>query len=99
MTQRAGFKASFVRECRCLARSPWDLALLTWIPLLLCGVIAWQLSGGVVRDLPVLLIVQDDSAISRDLAIRIEAAPGLALAGQVPDLAACLLYTSPSPRD
>lgn len=87
MTQRAGFKASFVRECRCLARSPWDLALLTWIPLLLCGVIAWQLSGGVVRDLPVLLIVQDDSAISRDLAIRIEAAPGLTLAGQVSDLA------------
>jgi len=88
MTQRSAFWASFVRECRFLAGSPWDLALLTWMPFLLCGVIAWQLSGGVVRDLPVLLIVQDDSAISRDLALRIEAAPGLTLAGQVPDLAA-----------
>lgn len=77
-----------VRECRFLARSPWDLALLTWFPLLLCGAIAWQLSGGVIRDLPVLLINQDNSALARDLAIRIEAAPGLRLAGQVPDLRA-----------
>lgn len=83
----AGFRASMARECRFLARSPWDLALLTWLPLLLCGVIAWQLSGGVIRDLPVLLIDQDESALARDLAIRIEAAPGLTLAGQVPDLA------------
>lgn len=83
----AGFKASIARECRFLARSPWDLALLTWLPLLLCGVIAWQLSGGVIRDLPVLLIDQENSALARDLAIRIEAAPGLTLAGQVPDLA------------
>lgn len=83
-----GFRASMARECRFLARSPWDLALLTWLPLLLCGVIAWQLSGGVIRDLPVLLIDQDESALARDLAIRIEAAPGLTLAGQVPDLAA-----------
>lgn len=84
----AGFRASLARECRFLARSPWDLALLTWLPLLLCGAIAWQLSGGVIRDLPVLLIDQDESALARDLAIRIEAAPGLTLAGQVPDLAA-----------
>jgi ABC-2 type transport system permease protein len=83
-----GFRASMARECLFLARSPWDLALLTWLPLLLCGVIAWQLSGGVIRDLPVLLIDQDESALARDLAIRIEAAPGLTLAGQVPDLAA-----------
>lgn len=84
----AGFRASMARECRFLARSPWDLALLTWLPLLLCGVIAWQLSGGVIRDLPVLLIDQDESALARDLAIRIEAAPGLTLAGQVPNLEA-----------
>lgn len=86
MTRNAGFRASMARECRFLARSPWDLALLTWLPLLLCGAIAWQFSGGVIRDLPVLLIAQDDSGIGRDLAIRIEAAPGLTLAGQVPDL-------------
>lgn len=85
MTRRAGFRESMARECRFLASSPWDLALLTWLPLLLCGAIAWQLSGGVIRGLPVLLIDQDKSALARDLAIRIEAAPGLTLAGTVPD--------------
>ncbi|WP_296720668.1 ABC transporter permease [Erythrobacter sp.] len=88
MTRPAAFRASMAREWRFLARSPWDLALLTWLPLLLCGAIAWQLSDGVIRDLPVLLIDQDKTMIGRDLAIRIEAAPGLALAGRVPDLAA-----------
>ena len=84
----AGFRASFRREYAYLARSPWDLALLTWLPLLLCGLIAWQLSAGVLRDLPVVLVDQDGSAIGRDLAIRIEAAPGLALVAHVPDMRA-----------
>jgi ABC-2 type transport system permease protein len=84
----SGFGASLRRECAWLWRNPWDLALLTWLPLLLCGLIAWQLSGGVVRDLPVVLVDQDGSAIGRDLAIRIEAAPGLVLAARVPDMAA-----------
>lgn len=84
----SGFGASLRREWAYLARNPWDLALLTWLPLLLCGLIAWQLSAGVVRDLPVVLVDQDGSGIARDLAIRIEAAPGLALAAKVPDMAA-----------
>lgn len=88
MTRATGFRASALREWRFLAQSPWDRAMLTWMPLVLCAIVAWQLSGGVVRDLPVLVIAQDDSALTRDLAIRIEAAPGLRLAGQVPDLAA-----------
>jgi ABC-2 type transport system permease protein len=83
-----GFGASLRRELAHLAANPWDLALVTWLPLLLCGLIAWQLSAGVVRDLPVVLVDQDGSAIGRDLAIRIEAAPGLALAARVHDLAA-----------
>ncbi|WP_439532223.1 ABC transporter permease [Polymorphobacter sp.] len=84
----AGFRASLGRECAYLRRNPWDLALLTWLPLLLCGIVAWQLSGGVVRGLPVVLVDQDGGGIGRDLAIRIEAAPGLTLAARVPDMAA-----------
>ncbi len=83
----SGFRDSFRRECVYLWRHAWDLALLTWVPLLLCGLIAWQLSAGVVRDLPVVLVDQDGSAIGRDLAIRIEAAPGLVLAATVQDMA------------
>jgi ABC-2 type transport system permease protein len=82
------FRASAAREWAFLARSPWDMALLGWFPLLLCGAIAWQLAGGVARSLPVVLIDQDGSAIGRDIALRIEGAPGLALAAQAPDMAA-----------
>ncbi len=81
------FAASFRRECAFLARNPWDLALLTWLPLVLCGLIAWQLSAGVIRDLPVALVDAERSALSRDMAIRIEGAPGLRLAASVPDMA------------
>jgi len=82
-----GFRASAARECAWLWRNPWDLALLTWLPLLLCAVLAWQLSAGVARNLPVVLVDQDGTAIGRDLAMRIEAAPGLALVARTPDMA------------
>ncbi len=87
MSAGASFAASFRREVQFLARHPWDLALLTWLPLVLCGVIAWQLSAGVIRDLPVALVDAERSALSRDLAIRIAAAPGLRLAYQPADMA------------
>jgi ABC-2 type transport system permease protein len=46
MSHAERFGASFRREAAFLVRHPWDLALLTWLPLLLCALIAWQLSGG-----------------------------------------------------
>lgn len=87
MTNSTGFRASFARECAFLARNPWDLALISWMPLLLCGLLAWQLSGGVARNLPMVLVDQDNSALGRDLAIRIEGAPGLSLIARAPDMA------------
>lgn len=87
MNSRARFTASWQREVQFLARSPWDLALLTWLPLVLCGLIAWQLSAGVIRDLPVALVDDERSSLSRDLAIRIEGAPGLRLAIRAQDMA------------
>lgn len=88
MSFAARFGASFRREAAFLARSPWDLALLTWLPLVLCALIAWQLSAGVIRDLPVALVDTERSALSRDIAIRIEGAPGMRLAYTVPDMPA-----------
>ncbi len=77
----------FARELRFLVRNPWDLALLTWLPLVLCAIIAWQLSAGVIRDLPVALVDQERGALARDVAIRIEGAPGLRLAYHAQDMA------------
>lgn len=111
MSAGAGFAASAARELAFLARSRWDRALLTILPLLLGGLLAWQLSGGVVRGLPVALVAQDGSAIGRALASRIEAAPGLRLAAHATDMAqaerllragvvrAALLVPHETPRD
>lgn len=84
----SGFGAAAARELAYLRRSPWDIAFLTWIPLLLAGIVAWQLSPGVPRDLPVLLVDQDGSALARDLGQRLDATPGLAVVARVPDMAA-----------
>ncbi|MEA1619331.1 ABC transporter permease [Erythrobacter sp. T5W1-R] len=87
MSVFARISHGFARELRFLARNPWDLALLTWLPLALCAIIAWQLSAGVIRDLPVALVDQERGALARDLAIRIEGAPGLRLAYHAQDMA------------
>ncbi len=86
MSFAARLAASFRREAAFLARHPWDLALLTWLPLVLCALIAWQLSAGVIREVPVALVDAERSALSRDIAIRIEGAPGLRLAYAVTDM-------------
>jgi ABC-2 type transport system permease protein len=83
-----GFWTSARREAAYLRASRWDMALLGWLPLLLCGMIAWQLSASVVRGVPVVLVDRDGTGIGRDLAMRIEAAPGLRLAARAPDMAA-----------
>lgn len=76
------------REIRFLAQNFWDLALVSWIPLLLMIVTAWQFSSGVMRDLPIAVVDQDNSALGRKLVQRLEAAPGLHVIAQPPDMLA-----------
>ncbi len=71
------------REAAFLRASPWDLAMLSAIPLLVCALVAWIFSAGVVRELPLVLIDQDHSATSRQIARLVEASPGLRVAAQV----------------
>ena len=40
------------REARRLRQSPWDLAMITWVPLLAVALIWWIFSAGVPHDLP-----------------------------------------------
>lgn len=72
-----GFATGFRREVAHLHGNGWDLALITWIPFVLMAVVAIQLSGGVMRDLPIAVVDSDGSAIARDLVRRLDAAPGL----------------------
>ena len=74
--------ASARRECRFLRGSPWDLALVTWIPCLLLMAMAWLFSGGVPRELPIAVVDLDRSATSRDLVRQLQASPGLVVSAQ-----------------
>jgi ABC-2 type transport system permease protein len=71
------------REAAALRASPWDLGMLSWIPLLICAVVWWTFSAGLARDLPIVLIDQDHSALSRSLGRMLDASPGLQVAAQV----------------
>lgn len=77
-TPRAGtIGAVMAREWQHLHADPWDLGMLTWIPLLLCLLMWWILSAGVPRELPLAVVDADQSALSRNLVRWLDASPGL----------------------
>ena len=65
------------REAAWLRRSPWDLAMISWLPLLAVAMLWWTFSAGLPNRLPIGVIDQDRSALSRQLVRFLEAAPGL----------------------
>jgi ABC-2 type transport system permease protein len=82
------FGSALRRELRFLAAHFWDLALVTWVPLLLMAVVAVQLSSGVMRGLPIAVVDEDGTAVSRELTRRLDAAPGLRVAARPADMRA-----------
>jgi ABC-2 type transport system permease protein len=79
---------SAIREWRFLRASPWDLALATWLPGVCMVTVAWLLNAGVVRELPVAVVDDDRSAISRELTRLVDATPALAVTARPATLAA-----------
>ena len=71
------FRASVAREWTRLRADPWDLAMLTAIPLALYLLTWWILSAGVARDLPLVVYDLDHSAMSRSLVRMLDQSPGL----------------------
>ncbi|AZG71855.1 ABC transporter permease [Shewanella livingstonensis] len=63
----------FQREWKTLWHSPWQLALVSYIPLM--GVLAlwWLFSAGLPRQLPVAVVDLDNSQISRMLTRQLSA--------------------------
>lgn len=61
------FVDSARRETAFLRGSVWDLALVTWLPLLLLAIVAVQLSAGVMRNLPIVVVDEDGGGVARDL--------------------------------
>ena len=68
------------REVALLLSRPWDLAMITWVPALACLLLWWIFSAGLPTRLPIGLVDDDHSALSRQLTRFLDATPGLAVA-------------------
>lgn len=80
------FSDAFSRELMFLRSSFWDRAMLTWIPFVLLAVMALQLASGVMRDLPIVILDQDGTHISRELTAKFEVSPGLRVISRALDM-------------
>ena len=67
---------SFTREARRLRASPWDLAMVTWVPLLAVALMWWIFLAGLPRHLAVGVVDEDHSSLSRQLVRMLDATPG-----------------------
>lgn len=72
-----GWRAVARREWQRLHADRWDWWMLTWIPLLAYALTAWIFSAGTPRELPIALVDQDHTSISRQLTRMLEESPGI----------------------
>lgn len=85
MSLRGFSTASARREFALLRTRPWDLAMISWVPLLAVFLIWWIFSAGLPERLPIGVLDQDHSALSRQLVRFLDATPGLRVAQQYAD--------------
>ena len=71
------FAASLRREWVRLRASRWDMAMISWVPLLALALMCWIFSSGQPYRLPIAVWSEDHSALSRQLVRMLEATPGL----------------------
>ena len=91
MTRRlhlpAGFRRVFVRETRHIAARPGLMLMLVPFPLLLFAALAMAFHVASPSDLPVAVVDQDHSTLSRQIVRLIDATPEVAVTAEVPTLA------------
>lgn len=75
--------SALAREWRRLRGDFWDVGMLSWIPVVLCGMLWLVFSAGIARDLPIVVIDNDNSTLSRQLTRWLDASPGIAVAAKV----------------
>ncbi|MBP6898003.1 MAG: ABC transporter permease [Pseudacidovorax sp.] len=81
------FTRSLRREARRLASQPWELAMVSWVPALAAALMWWIFSAGLPNRLPIGVLDEDHSAISRQIERFLEASPGLQVAERYADAA------------
>jgi len=65
------------REIRTWKRDHWQLALVSWLPLVLFAALWWTFSAGTVSDSDIGVVDLDGSALSRTLIRELDATPAL----------------------
>ncbi|HET7795996.1 MAG TPA: ABC transporter permease [Rhizobacter sp.] len=83
-----GFAAGWRRELGWLARSPWDLALVTVAPLLVLVVLGAMFLSSSPHALPIAVVDADHSSTSRQLVRNLRAAAQVDVVAEPPDLEA-----------
>ncbi len=68
----AGLRGACLREIEYLRSHPWDLALVTWVPMLILTATWTIFAQGVVVKLPIALVDEDHSPGSRRVALAID---------------------------
>ncbi|MBH0085373.1 ABC transporter permease [Psychrobacter sp. SCQQ22] len=78
LTKLSGaFLRSAAYEQRFLAKNPWDLAMVVWIPLATVLLIWWIFSQTQITDLPIGVIDRDNSPVANTAVRYLEASPTL----------------------
>jgi len=78
----AGVRGACVREIQYLRTHAWDLALISWVPLVAMALIWGIFAAGVNTKLPIAFVDEDLSPGSRHLAIALEAARSTGIAAR-----------------
>ncbi len=76
----AGVARLIFREIGSWRRDPWQLALVSWLPLVLFASLWWIFSAGIVTDLGIGVVDLDDSRLSRVLIRQLDSTPALRIA-------------------
>ena len=75
--------STLAREWARLRGDFWDFGMLSWIPVVLCGMLWLVFSAGIARDLPIVVIDNDNSTLSRQLTRWLDASPGIEVTAKV----------------
>ena len=84
----AGLAATAIREWQRIARSPYLLLLIAVFPIASGALMAGVFGSGAVRDVPVVAVDLDGSALSRDFLRMVDASAGVRVAAAAPDMRA-----------
>lgn len=90
MTPGSAMARGWWAEIARLRRSRVDLILLTVMPALLLALMGAMISGGSLRDEPVVIVDRDGSAVARAIRRTIDGSPMLKVVAVLPDIAPAL---------